>query len=220
MMYKKERKEILEVALKLVECNIIKLSAGNLSIINRDKNHIIVTPSGMDYKIMSVKDMVVVDFEKNILDGFRKASVDLDALLYIYKNMEKINSIIHTHQVYATCVGMFEEELPALTSPLANVIGKKVNVCPYAAPGEEEIGKLVVSNIGDSRGIILKNHGVITVGEKIKDALYASVYLEDASKIYCTLKAIGKEFKTLSEDEANSTHKFFNEKYGQKDNKK
>ena len=73
---------------------------------------ILVTPSGMIYEDMVPEDVLVMDIEGNIIEGERKPSVDTVALLYILKHMPEVNAVIHTHQPYATGVGLVTEELP------------------------------------------------------------------------------------------------------------
>lgn len=212
-MYENEKREIINAALSLKEYNLIALSGGNVSI-RKENGHILVTPSGMTYEGMVEDDILVMDIESNIFEGTRRPSVDTIALLYIYKNMPLVNAIIHTHQVYATAVGLVEDELPAAVTTLPNATLGPVKVAPYSSAASLEMGILTVEHIGDKRAVILKNHGVITVGETLKHALYAAVYLEDAAKTYIMAKSIGVP-AILNEEQIKTAVKVFNN-YGQK----
>ena len=190
-MYEKEKNELIKTGQALKEYNLIALSGGNVSSRMPD-NKILVTPSGMAYDGMVADDIVVMDIDGNIIEGTRRPSVDSIALLHVYKNMERVNAIIHTHQVYATAVGMVYDKVPNAVTTLANACAGEVNVAPFSSAASLAMGEETVDNIGDSNAVILKNHGVITVGKTIKEALYAAVYLEDAVKTLFIAKSMGE----------------------------
>jgi L-ribulose-5-phosphate 4-epimerase len=213
-MYEKEKKEILKTALLLKEYRLIALSGGNVTL-RTDEGHILVTPSGMIYDYMVPGDVVILDKDGNPLEGDRKVSVDTEAILYILKNMPEVNAVIHTHQVYASAVGLVEDVLPAAVTTLPNACLGPVNVAPYSSAADLEMGINTVKYIGDRRAIILKNHGVITVGGTLKEALYSAVYLEDAAKTYIMAKAIGTP-EILDDDRVGvAVDKFKRGAYGQ-----
>jgi L-ribulose-5-phosphate 4-epimerase len=113
------------------------------------------------------------------------------ALLHIYNNMAAANAVIHTHQPYATAVGLIMDELPAFCTTLVNATLGAVTVAPYSSAASLDMGVRTVEYIGDKRAVILRNHGVVTLGPTLKDALYAAVYLEDASRSWCAARAMG-----------------------------
>jgi L-ribulose-5-phosphate 4-epimerase len=189
-MYEEEKKEIIKTALMLKEYNLIALSGGNVTVRTKE-GHVIATPSGMMYDIMVPDDMVVLDMEGKTIEGDRRVSVDIEAILYIFKNMPDVNAVIHTHQVYATAVGLVEDVLPAAVTTLPNATLGPVSVAPYSSAASLEMGVHTVKYINNKRAVILKHHGVVTVGGTLKEALYAAVYLEDAAKTYIMAKSIG-----------------------------
>jgi L-ribulose-5-phosphate 4-epimerase len=213
-MYENEKKEILKTALQLKEYRLIALSGGNVSLRNSE-GYILVTPSGMIYEYMVPGDILVLDIDGNIIEGTRKVSVDTEAILYILKNMPEVDAVIHTHQVYASAVGLVEDELPAAVTTLPNACLGPVNVAPYTSAASLEMGIATVEHIGDRRAVILKNHGVVTVGKTLKEALYAAVYLEDAAKTYIMAKAIGTPAILDKEQVEVAVDKFKPGAYGQ-----
>lgn len=212
-MFEKEKREIINTALALKENRLIALSGGNVSL-KIDESHILVSPSGMDYVGMIEDDIIVMDADGIIVEGKRRPSVDTIALLYIYKNMPNVNAIIHTHQVYATAVGLIADELPAAVTTLANATLGPVKVAPYSSAASVNMGIETVENIGDKRAVILKHHGVITVGETLKQALYAAVYMEDAAKAYLVAKTAGNPAVMNDQQIEEAVEVFRN--YGQK----
>jgi len=154
-------------------------------------SHILVTPSGMSYETLVPADVVVMTPEGKVLEGTRRPSVDTVALLHIFNHMPEVNAIIHTHQPYATAIGLVMDELPAFCTTLVNATMGAVTVAPYSNAASLDMGLRTVEFIGDKRAVILRNHGVVAVGPTLKDALYAAVYLEDASRSYCAARAMG-----------------------------
>ena len=189
-MFEQEKNDLIKTGLALKENKLISLSGGNVSCRLPDGN-ILVTPSGMAYEGMVPEDIVTLDIDGNVVAGSRRPSVDSIALLHVYRNMERVNAIIHTHQPYATAVGMVYDEVPPAVTTLANAVAGTVKVAPFSSAASLAMGEETVNHIGDANAVILKNHGVITVGATIKEALYAAVYMEDALKTLFIAKAMG-----------------------------
>lgn len=189
-MYNKQKQEIIETALEIKRSRLISLSGGNVSL-RLPNGQILVTPSGTSYETMKVKDIIVIDSKGKRIEGKLRESVDTVALLYIFEHMPDVNAIIHTHQPYATAAGLIGDTLPAAVTTLANVTLGAVNVAPYCSAASLDMGVQTVKYIGERRAVILKHHGVITVGRDLKEALYAAVYMEDAALTYLAAKAAG-----------------------------
>lgn len=188
-MYTTEKNQVIEAGIKLHDYRLISLSGGNVSL--RVNNHILVTPSGMAYQELVSDDIVVMNLDGSIVEGERRPSVDSVALLYIYNNMPEVKSVIHTHQVYATAVGLISDTLPAVVTTLVNAALGPITVAPFSSAASLDMGIEAVNNLNGKRAVILKQHGVITVGSTLKEALYAAVYMEDAAKTYLAAKAVG-----------------------------
>ena len=152
-MFDTQKQEVLNAALKLDRYGLIALSGGNVSW-RMDSGEVLVTPSGMIYDDMVPEDILVVDLDGNIIEGERKASVDTEALLYIYKNMPQVNAVIHTHQPYATGLGLVMDELPCNLSTMANATEGPVAVAEYGDPGSLSMGVEAVKAIGDRLAVV------------------------------------------------------------------
>lgn len=211
-MYEQDKKTVIAAALEMKENRLITMSGGNVSV--RKKNgDIIVTPSGMNYVGMVPEDLIVYNKEGDIIEGTRKPSVDTIALQYIYEHMPEVNAIIHTHQPYATAVGLINDTLPACCTTLSNVALGEVHVAPYSTPGSLEMGILTVDYSMGKRAVILRHHGVVTIGGNLKEALYAAVYTEDVARSYLAAKAAG-EPAIMTEEENRLAVEMFG-RYGQ-----
>lgn len=213
-MFDTQKQEVLNAALKLDRYGLIALSGGNVSC-RMDSGEVLVTPSGMIYDDMVPEDILVVDLDGNIIEGERKASVDTEALLYIYKNMPQVNAVIHTHQPYATGLGLVMDELPCNLSTMANATEGPVAVAEYGDPGSLSMGVEAVKAIGNRLAVVLKHHGVIAVGRDLRQALFSCVYLEEAAKTVSVALSTGMPMATMTQEQIDEAVAVFH-RYGQK----
>ena len=190
MKDEKERREMLSAALDLLNYSLVSLSGGNVTVRTADGNFLI-TPSAMRYETMQPEDIVLVDAEGNVLEGSRRPSSDMKAVLYIMKHRPDVNAVIHTHQPYATAVGLVEDELPGCLVTVLDACGPNVPVAPFTISSDEGMGRLAVEYAGESLAVILRNHGVIAMGRDLDEALESAVYLEESAKTYLAAKGLG-----------------------------
>ncbi|TVR67171.1 MAG: class II aldolase/adducin family protein [Spirochaetaceae bacterium] len=210
-MYETEKQQVIRTALQLKEYHLIALAGGNVSL--RIGSHILVTPSGMTYDSLVPDDIIVMTIDGTIVEGERKPSVDTIALLYIFEKLPEVNAIIHTHQVYATAAGLVCDVLPCAVTTLPNATLGEVNVAPYSSAASLEMGIETVKYLNGKRAVILKHHGVVTVGANLKEALYAAVYLEDAAQTFLVARSVG-EVPVLNSEQIEAAVEVFRT-YGQ-----
>ena len=212
-MYEKEKQQVLDTALKLDRYGLVALSGGNVSARMED-GLVLVTPSGMIYVDMVADDVLVVDMDGNVVEGERKPSVDTEALLYILKKMPKVNAVIHTHQPYATGLGLVMDEIPCNLSTMANAVEGPCRVADYGDPGSLSMGVQAVEAIGDRLAVVLKHHGVIAVGRDMRQALFSCVYLEEAAKTVSVALSTGLPMAEMTDAEVAEAVAVFH-RYGQ-----
>ena len=173
-MYESDKMELIEAGREIKKIGLVQLTGGNLSV-RKENGDIVVTPSGMAYEPMVPEDVLVLNKDGVVIEGTLRPSVDTPALKYIYDHCPGINALIHTHQPYATAVGLIGDELPACTTFLCNVCLGSVPVAPYSAAASESMGETVVKYIGNKRAVIMAHHGVMAAGPTLHDALAATV---------------------------------------------
>lgn len=190
-MFEREKQEVINAGRSMDRYGLIALTGGNVSS-RMPTGEILVTPSGMIYADMIPADILVMDAEGAILEGARKPSVDTEALLYIFRHRPDAMAIIHTHQPYTTAIGLVMDELPVSVTTLANAVKGSVLVAPFTSAASIEMGKLAIEHLTERRlAVILKNHGVIGIGNSLKQALGACVYLEEAAKTHAIALSMG-----------------------------
>ena len=189
-MYEKEKSMIMKACMRMKEYRLISLTGGNISL-KIDDDTYIMTPSGMLYEDMTIDDLCVVDHNGRLKEGFRKPTSDAAALIYIYDHMPEVKATIHTHQPYATAIGMNNDSLPACMVNLIDANHARIHVAPWTKSQDIGMGKLAVEYAGDANTVIMKHHGVISFGKDLEEALYAAVYLEEAAKTYVMARIMG-----------------------------
>ena len=119
----------------------------------------------------------------------------------IFRNKPEVNVVIHTHQPYATALGLVCDELPADFTTVIDELHAAVHVAPFTRSSDEGMGILTVEHIGEALAVILKHHGVIAVGKSIDQALTAAVYLEESCQAYLAALATGLPITHLTPEQ-------------------
>lgn len=198
-MYEEIRREMIRYGCEMLRYGLVSLTGGNLSVRLEDGTFL-MTPSGMLYEGMEPEDIVHLDAQKRILSGKRRPTSDCDALLYIYRHKPYVNAIIHTHQPYATAVGLIADELPACLTTIIDTAHGNVPVTPFTISSDEGMGVQAVKYGKNAQAVILGNHGVLGYGKTLFEALETVVYLEEGARAYLAARACGP-VRGLDEDQ-------------------
>ena len=208
------KEELLSLNLELPKNGLVAWTSGNVSIRDSQTGLVLIKPSGLRYDEMKSNDMVVVDLEGRVVEGNLKPSSDTASHLYIYRHRPDVGGIVHTHSRYATAFAALGRPIPCVLTAIADEFGGPIPCGPFALIGGEEIGKVVVENIGISPAILLKNHGVFTIGKTGLDAVKSVVMTEDvAATVWHTLQ-LGTPVE-ISNDEIKKLHDRYTNIYGQ-----
>lgn len=200
----------------LKENGLVKWTSGNVSYRDPESGYVTIKPSGVAFDELTPEQMVIVDLTGRVIEGDYKPSVDTQSHLYVYREMSEVHSIVHTHSPFATSFAIRGVDLPTYTTTGANVFGERVKCTEFAIIGEEEIGKQIVTHIGDSSAILLRNHGVFTIGNTPEKAMKSAVILEETAEYahYATLH--NSDIPVLDQEIIEFSHQFYKTSYGQK----
>jgi len=213
-MLEKLRQEVWQMNLELPKNRLVTMTSGNVSGRDRGTNYVVIKPSGVKYEDLKSSDMVVVDLEGKVIEGELRPSFDTLTHLYIYRHRQDVNGIVHTHSNYATSFAALGEPILVCLTAMADQFGGPIPVGAYARIGEEEIGKEIIRSIGESPAILMKNHGVFTLGPSPRTALKTAVMLEDLAKTVFLAMLRGAPLE-IPEEEVKRAHKKYVEQYGQ-----
>lgn len=175
---KKNIDEIVEVSRNIYAQGLVCGKSGNVSA--RLKDYIAITPTLKSLGSLEEKDIVLVDFDGNVLTK-GKPSSEVNMHLGIYKKRSDVNAIVHTHSPYATGFAFTDKKLKrfegfgAIKKPYLSSID-------YERPGSDELAKNASEGIGDDDVLILKNHGVVCVGKSLGEAESLAGFVEETAK--------------------------------------
>jgi L-ribulose-5-phosphate 4-epimerase len=194
--------------------NLVAWTSGNISVRDPESGYVVIKPSGVRYEALKAGDMVIVDLEGTIVEGDLKPSSDTASHLYIYQRRPDVNGIVHTHSPYATAFAALGRPIPVYLTAMADEFGGPIPCGGFALIGSEAIGQVVLEAIGDSPAVLLKNHGVFTVGPTAEAAVKAAVMTEDVAKTVWLALQIGQPDEISAED-VKKLHDRYTNVYGQ-----
>jgi L-ribulose-5-phosphate 4-epimerase len=212
------KRTLYELHLELPRNNLVAWTSGNVSALDPHSGYVVIKPSGVRYAALRPEDMVVVDLQGKIIEGSLSPSSDTASHLYIYRHMPEVGGIVHTHSPYATAFAAVNRPIPVVLTAIADEFGGPIPCGGFALIGGEEIGKVVVESIGASPAVLLKNHGVFTIGASAEAAVKAAVMVEDAARTVWLALQIGQPQEIPAEDVA-KLHSRYTGVYGQRGEK-
>ncbi|MBP2079442.1 L-ribulose-5-phosphate 4-epimerase [Oceanobacillus polygoni] len=215
MLLEELRKTVCAQNIALVDNGLVLWTSGNVSARDPETNYVVIKPSGVLFDQLTPEKMVVVDLYGKVVDGDLKPSVDTASHLYVYRHRDDVHGIVHTHSPYATSFAITGEPLHIYTTTSAAVFGGTIPISDFAIIGEEEIGQEIVEKIGNSEAILIRSHGIFTIGKTSEKALKTSVILEETAQSvhYAMLRT---KVEPLPEDVVEQGYRVYNDTYGQK----
>ena len=189
-MMEYEKEQVVRYGKKLIDRRLTTGSGGNISVYNREKNLVAISPSGLDYYETTPEDIVILDIDGNLVEGKHRPSSEAGMHLAFYKNRADVSGIVHTHSKFATAIACMGWELPAVHY-LIGMAGHRVKCTGYATYGSDELAKKALETIGDSNAVLLANHGLIALGEDVDRAFSTAEHLEFVSEVYYLTKTLG-----------------------------
>lgn len=179
----------------MFEMGLVSGTAGNISCRIPGEQIAIITPSGIPYEKLSAEDMTVVDLDGQLVEGKYLPSSETPMHTYLLRMFPAIQAVVHTHSPYATAFSVLREPIPVIALEGLGVNAVRVEVSHFQIPGTLEIGKAAyeaLSRNPDSRGILLANHGVLTIGNTLDQAFSLAASIEWEAKIYAIARSAGK----------------------------
>jgi L-ribulose-5-phosphate 4-epimerase len=213
-MLEQLKEELYHLHLELPRHGLVVWTGGNVSARDPETGLVAIKPSGIRYDQLRPEQMVVLDLEGNIIEGDLKPSSDTYSHLYIYRHRPDVGGVVHTHSRYATAFAAVGRPIPVVLTAIADEFGGAIPCGGFSLIGDETIGKLVVESIGNSPAVLLKNHGVFTIGKTAQAAVKAAVMTEDTAAAVWLAMQIGTPDEIPSEDVAKLHHRYKNI-YGQ-----
>ncbi len=194
---------------KIVRTGLVVGAGGNLSM--RDGRIMYISPSGFDLQEVQDNQWVRVDIETGeVLDNLKPSS---EVLMHLecYRKRPDITAVLHAHPSYSVGVSSTGHSIPNLFPDFPAMI-RNVSYLEYLIPTTEVLADAVAEVIQETDVIVMRNHGVLTVGKTMKEAYFFMQIIEESAKVYTIASTVGVP-RILTEEECQALRNLSSEKY-------
>jgi len=204
----KLKTDIVEAGKKMLHKGLVIGTSGNISIRISGEDKMLITPSSVGYDKIEIGDILVVDFEKNVLEGERSPSVETGMHISTYRTRPDIGAMVHTHSVYASAIASLGKTIPPFLDEMVLMIGGEIKVAEYGMPGSKGLAQNAVRALGSKNAVLLANHGSLCCGKNLENAFETAELVERVAKIFILCSLLGKP-KSLPQEAIELEQKIF-----------
>jgi L-ribulose-5-phosphate 4-epimerase len=211
------RSEVAALHAELVRYSLVVWTAGNVSARVPGEELMVIKPSGVSYDDLDADAMIVCDLDGNVVEGELSPSSDTAAHAYVYRSMPEVGGVVHTHSTYATAWAARAEPVPCVLTAMADEFGGDIPVGPFAIIGDDSIGRGIVETLADSNSsaVLMRNHGVFTIGKDAAAAVKSAVMCEDVARTVHLARQLGEPLP-IDPDVVARLHDRYKNVYGQR----
>ena len=184
------KKEIIEIGRRCWVKGWVAANDGNISV-KISPNEILTTVTGVSKGFLNMDMIVKVDLDGNLIEGTKKPSSELPMHLMVYKVRQDVNAVLHTHPPYATGFAVSGISMEECVLPEIILTMGSIPLSPYGTPSTDEVPDAIKPYIEKYEGVLMKNHGALTLGKDLQEAYYRMESLEHAAKIIFISKQLG-----------------------------
>ncbi len=184
------REALVRAGRQLATTGLIVAAEGNLSV-RLSGDLFLSTPAGFAKGEMTVGDLVVVDLSGVCRGGRLQASSEWPVHREIYRARPDINAVCHAHPPHASAYACARRLIPFLMPEAVVVLGDKIPLVPYATPGSQELADVVAEIAGQCFAFLLANHGAVTCGNDVRQALHRMETLERIAQVAMLAERVG-----------------------------
>jgi L-ribulose-5-phosphate 4-epimerase len=201
---------------ELTRYRLVAWTAGNVSARVPGQDLLVIKPSGVLYDDLTPDNMIVCDLTGTVVEGDLSPSSDTAAHAYVYRAMPEVGGVVHTHSGYATAWAARGEAIPCHLTAQADEFGGEIPVGPFALIGGDDIGKGIVATLAGHRSpaVLMRNHGVFTIGRDARAAVKAAVMCEDVARTAHLTRALG-EPAPIAPADVDALYRRYQNAYGQ-----
>jgi|SRR5690606_20243664 len=194
--YKFIRESAYESNMQLPKLGLVFSTFGNVSVVDRAEKVFAIKPSGLPYDKLSPDNMVICDFEGNIVEGDLRPSSDTKTHAVLYKYWENIGSVVHTHSKHATAWAQAQRDIPIFGTTHADYLTTDIPCAPpmddakIVGNYEYETGFQILDhfknnnlNYEEVEMILVGNHAPFTWGKTGEKAVFNSALLEYVAEL-------------------------------------
>ena len=188
------RQTVATLHSELTKYGLVAWTAGNVSARVPGADLMVIKPSGVSYDELTAAAMIVCDLDGQVVEGDLAPSSDTAAHAYVYRAIAEVGGVVHTHSPYACAWAARNEPIPCVLTAMADEFGGEIPVGPFALIGNDDIGKGIVETLSGHRSpaVLMRNHGVFTIGPDAKAAVKAAVMCEDVARSVHLARQLGE----------------------------
>lgn len=190
-MYSEEKEALAGICHMLYQRNLVTACDGNISS-KVSKDHILLTPSGMNKVLLFPEDIIVLDLSGNTVEGDGRASKEYPMHQLIYRMRPDVKAVIHTHPVFATAFALAGKNIPDNYLIETTMMLPDIALAEYAPPGTQALAEAIRPHVPVSNAVLLKNHGALTYGTDLTDAYNKMEVLESIAKTIIMSRILGE----------------------------
>ena len=212
-MFERLKRQVLEANLALPEHNLVTLTWGNVSAVDREQGVLVIKPSGVDYRAMTAEDMVVVSLETGkVVEGTKKPSSDTPTHRLLYLRFPNIGGIVHTHSRHATIWAQAGQAIPATGTTQADYFygaipcTRKMTDDEINGEYEWQTGELIASMFDEHRidpmqipGVLVHSHGPFAWGVNAEDAVHNAIVMEEVAYMGIFCRQLNPELPAMQQ---------------------
>jgi len=184
------RRQLAKCMASLVSKGLMTGTGGNASVRIGESGELLITPSGVYKPDLRADDIVKIDLDGNLLEGAHPPSIEWHFHTAIYRRRGDAMAVLHTHSPYTIGLALAGRRVEPVTVEAAMVLGE-VPILEFMLPGSEELGRAVGDALTNHRAAILQNHGVVTAGCNLAEAINIAEVLEATSKMMFVASLFG-----------------------------
>jgi L-ribulose-5-phosphate 4-epimerase len=189
------REQVIQVTNELYSLGLMTATGGNVSALGAEPGTIWITPTRMYKGGLGARDLVRIDSAGKLLEGERAPSIEWRMHFTSYAARPGSSGAVHTHAPIATAFGITNQSFPPINTDA--VFLRDTVTVPWIMPGTRELADAVGEALRKSRGCILQNHGLMTVGKDPRDAATLAMVLEETAKIVLYVKQFGGDVSLI-----------------------
>ncbi len=211
------REDLVQLHRELVRNHLVVWTGGNVSARVPGQDLFLIKPSGVTYDDLTPQSMVLCDLEGRPVGESLAPSSDTASHAYIYRHRDDVAGVVHTHSTYASAWAARGESIPCVLTAMADEFGGEIPCGPFALIGGEQIGKAVVETLDGSRStaVLLRNHGVFSIGAGARSAVKAAVMCEDVARTVHLARQLGTPL-TIAPADVDALFDRYQNVYGQR----
>jgi L-ribulose-5-phosphate 4-epimerase len=210
------RSEVCALHGELLRWGLVAWTSGNVSARVPGEDLMVIKPSGVSYDELTPDAMIVTDLHGTVVDGRHSPSSDTAAHAYVYRHLPHVAGVVHTHSPYATAWAAVGRPIPCAITAMGDEFGDDIPLGPFALIGDDSIGRGIVETLAGHRSpaVLMRRHGVFTIGKDAKAAVKAAVMCEDVARTVLLAQQLG-DVTRLDQDDIDRLYDRYQNVYGQ-----